>query len=145
MRQLEGAVNRLSAQCRLIDLHITEEIVEKNLREMLQHAPLQKITVEQILQSVATIFQVRVSDLKGTGRTKEIALPTASGHVSSLEADQRISCRRSAPILAAPIRPCFMPVRILRSASQKMRSCAVRSAWSKGRSGLKCRNILRKL
>lgn len=75
VRQLEGVVNRLSAQCRLLDLHITEEIVEKNLREMLQHSPLQKITVEQILQSVAAIFQVRVSDLKGTGRTKEIALP----------------------------------------------------------------------
>lgn len=75
VRQLEGVVNRLSAQCRLLDLKITEEIVEKNLREMLQHAPLQKITVEQILQSVATIFQVRVSDLKGAGRTKEIALP----------------------------------------------------------------------
>jgi chromosomal replication initiator protein len=75
VRQLEGVVNRLSAQCRLLDLHITEEIVEKNLREMLQHAPLQKISVEQILQSVATIFQVRVSDLKGSGRTKEIALP----------------------------------------------------------------------
>ena len=42
---------------------------------MLQHSPLQKITVEQIFKSVATIFQVRVSDLKGTGRTKEIALP----------------------------------------------------------------------
>lgn len=75
VRQLEGVVNRLSAQCRLLNLHITEEIVEKNLREMLQHSPLQKITVEQILQSVATIFQVRVSDLKGPGRTKEIALP----------------------------------------------------------------------
>lgn len=75
VRQLEGVVNRLSAQCRLLDLKITEEIVEKNLREMLQHAPLHKITVEQILQSVATIFQVRVSDLKGSGRTKEIALP----------------------------------------------------------------------
>jgi chromosomal replication initiator protein len=75
VRQLEGVVNRLSAQCRLLDLHITEEIVEKNLREMLQHSPLQKISVEQILQSVATIFQVRVSDLKGSGRTKEIVLP----------------------------------------------------------------------
>ena len=75
IRQLEGAVNRLCAQCRLLDLNITEEIVEKSLREMLQHAPQQKISVEQILKSVATIFQVRVSDLKGPGRTKEIALP----------------------------------------------------------------------
>ena len=75
VRQLEGAVNRLCAQCKLLDLNITEEVVEKSLREMLQHAPNQKISVEQIIKSVATIFQVRVSDLKGSGRTKEIALP----------------------------------------------------------------------
>lgn len=75
VRQLEGAVNRLCAQCKLLDLNITEEVVEKSLREMLQHAPNQKISVEQIIKSVATIFQVRVSDLKGSGRAKEIALP----------------------------------------------------------------------
>lgn len=75
VRQLEGAVNRLSAHCKLLNLNITEELVEKTLREMLQQAPKQKISVEQILKSVATIFQVRVSDLKGSTRTKEIALP----------------------------------------------------------------------
>jgi len=75
VRQLEGAVNRLCAQCRLLDLNITEELVEKSLREMLQHAPRQKISVEQIFKSVAAIFQVRVSDLKGSARTKDIAFP----------------------------------------------------------------------
>lgn len=75
VRQIEGAINRLSAHCRLLDTKITEEMVEKNLREMLQQAPKQKISVEQILKSVATVFQVRVSDLKGVTRTKEIALP----------------------------------------------------------------------
>lgn len=75
VRQLEGAVNRLSAHCRLLNLNITEDFVERTLREMLQHAPKKRITVEEILKSVATIFQVRVSDLKGSGRTKEIALP----------------------------------------------------------------------
>lgn len=75
VRQLEGAVNRLSAHCRLLDLNITEELVTKTLREMLQQAPREKISVEQILKSVATIFQVRVSDLKGSNRTKDIALP----------------------------------------------------------------------
>lgn len=75
VRQLEGAINRLSAQSRLMDLKITEDFVEQTLREMLQHAPKQKITVEQILKSVAAIFQVRVNDLKGATRTKEIALP----------------------------------------------------------------------
>lgn len=75
VRQLEGAVNRLSAHCRLLNLNITEDLVEKTLREMLQQSPTQKISVEQILKSVATIFQVRVSDLKGSGRTKDVALP----------------------------------------------------------------------
>jgi chromosomal replication initiator protein len=75
VRQLEGAINRLSAHCRLLDLNITEELVTKTLREMLQQAPREKISVEQILKSVATVFQVRVSDLKGSNRTKDIALP----------------------------------------------------------------------
>lgn len=75
VRQLEGAVNRLSAHCRLMNLTITEEFVEKTLREMLQHAPTQSISVEQILKCVAAVFQVRVSDLKGTVRTKDVALP----------------------------------------------------------------------
>lgn len=75
IRQLEGAVNRLSAHCRLLDLNITEELVEKTLKELLQQTPRQKISVEQILKSVAAVFQVRVSDLKGSARTKDIALP----------------------------------------------------------------------
>lgn len=75
VRQIEGAVNRLSAHCRLMNLNITEELVEKTLKEMLQQAPKQKISVEQILKAVATVFQVRVSDLKGNLRTKEVALP----------------------------------------------------------------------
>ncbi len=75
VRQLEGAVNRLSAHCRLMDLKITEELVEKTLQEMLQQAPTQKISVEQILKYVAAVFQVSINDLKGTARTKEIALP----------------------------------------------------------------------
>lgn len=75
VRQLEGAINRLSAHCRLMDLNITEELVTKTLREMLQQAPREKISVEQIIKSVATVFQVRVSDLKSSTRTKDIALP----------------------------------------------------------------------
>lgn len=75
VRQLEGAVNRLSAHAHMLNLKITEELVESTLREMLQHAPKQRISVEQILKSVAAVFQVRVSDLKGTLRTREVTLP----------------------------------------------------------------------
>ncbi len=74
VRQLEGAINRLSAQSRLLGMSITEELVEKTLHEMLQHTPRQKISVEQILKSVAAVFEVRISELKSETRTKNIAL-----------------------------------------------------------------------
>jgi chromosomal replication initiator protein len=54
---------------------VTEDLVEKTLKEMLQHAPRQRISVEQILKSVAAVFEVRISDLKSATRTKIIALP----------------------------------------------------------------------
>jgi chromosomal replication initiator protein len=75
VRQLEGAINRLSAHARLMNLDITEDLVERALREMLQQAPRERISVESILKSVAAAFQVRVSDIKGSSRTKEIVLP----------------------------------------------------------------------
>jgi len=75
VRQLEGAINRLSAHCRLLDMQITEEFVEETLREMLQKAPKDKISIEQILKSVAAVFQVPVMALRGNARTKDVALP----------------------------------------------------------------------
>lgn len=75
VRQLEGAINRLGAYCRLMGLDITEEAVEKTLSELFQYSPHKKINVENILKSVATIFGVRVSDLKSGSRTKDVAFP----------------------------------------------------------------------
>lgn len=75
VRQLEGAINRLSAYSRLMDEEITEELVETSLSELFQQGPKRKVSVENILKSVATVFDVRVTDLKGTSRTKEVALP----------------------------------------------------------------------
>lgn len=74
VRQLEGAINRLCAHSRLLGMTITEDLVQKTLQEMMQFAPRQKISVEQILKSVATVFEVRVSELKSETRTKNIAL-----------------------------------------------------------------------
>lgn len=75
VRQLEGAINRLGAYCRMCGMDVTQELVEKTLSEMLQFVPKKRITVESILKSVASMFNVRVNDLKSTSRTKEIAFP----------------------------------------------------------------------
>ncbi len=74
VRQLEGAINRLTAHCRLLSQELTEDLVEQVLSELFQRIPKQRVSVENILKAVATVFQVRVSDLKGTSRTKEIAI-----------------------------------------------------------------------
>lgn len=75
VRQLEGAINRLSAYCGLMQAEVTQDMVENTLTEMFQYVPKKKITVENILNSVSSMFNVRVQDLRGTSRTKEIALP----------------------------------------------------------------------
>ena len=75
VRQIEGAINRLCAHSKLMNTHLDEEIVEKILKEMFQHnAPTKKISVEEILKSVAAVFEVRISEIKGESRHKEIAL-----------------------------------------------------------------------
>lgn len=75
VRQLEGALNRLSAYCRLMGMEVTEEAVEKTLSELFQRTPQKRVSVDSILSSVATIFGVRVSDLRGNSRTKGVAFP----------------------------------------------------------------------
>lgn len=75
VRQIEGAINRLCAHSRLMSAKLNEEVVEKILAEMFQsNAPNKKISVEEILKSVAAVFEVRISELKGESRHKEIAL-----------------------------------------------------------------------
>lgn len=75
VRQLEGAVNRLSAYYRLLNDTITEELVEKLLQDMFQASPTEKITIDDIFKSVAAVFQVSVASLKGSDKKEKIAVP----------------------------------------------------------------------
>jgi chromosomal replication initiator protein len=73
VRQLEGAINRLSACLRLQQTPLTTESVEQLLGDLFPITTPKKISVETILQHVAALFEVRVSDLKSDVRKKEIA------------------------------------------------------------------------
>lgn len=76
VRQLEGAINKLGAYCRLMQMEVTQDIVEQTLTELLHKTERKKnVSVESILTSVAEMYNVRVSDLKGTSRAKEVAFP----------------------------------------------------------------------
>lgn len=74
IRQLEGAVNRICAHNRLMNLKITEDSVEQILKEIFQKTPKNRISVEEIIKEVASVFQVRHADIKGAVRTKKIVL-----------------------------------------------------------------------
>lgn len=73
VRQLEGAINRLCAYSRFQRSDLSIDTVERVLNELVQAFPQKKITVDAILQSVSAAFEVRVSDLRGESRQKEIA------------------------------------------------------------------------
>ena len=75
VRQLEGALNRLSAFSNLMGKEISEDVVESSIGELLQPAKGKKVSVDTILKSVATLFEVKESDLRGQKRTKKIAFP----------------------------------------------------------------------
>ena len=65
----------MSAQSRLLGDEINEEIVNEVLKEMIQRPKRRRISVEDVLKIVSSTFQVRVSDLKGTVRRRDVALP----------------------------------------------------------------------
>ncbi|WP_100934830.1 chromosomal replication initiator protein DnaA [Candidatus Chlamydia corallus] len=74
VRQLEGAINKLTAYCRLFGKALTESTVRETLKELFRSPTKQKISIETILKSVATVFQVKLNDLKGNSRSKELVL-----------------------------------------------------------------------
>ncbi len=74
VRQLEGAINKLSAYCMLFGRTLNEGTVREILKELFRSPSKQKVSVESILKSVATVFQVKLQDLKGNSRSKELAL-----------------------------------------------------------------------
>ncbi len=74
VRQLEGAINRLSAYCKLMRLEITEAIAENLLKEMFEYKPVSQLSVEDILKATAAVFKVKISDIKSESRLKNIAL-----------------------------------------------------------------------
>lgn len=75
VRQLEGAINRLGAYCKLLAQDVTLDIAKQTLGEMFSTPKEAKITVDNILKSVSAMYDVKVSDLRGSSRTKEVAFP----------------------------------------------------------------------
>ena len=74
VRELEGSLIRLAAFASLSNSEISVEFAKESLKQFLSQSSA-SLTVETIQKEVATYHNVKVSDLKGAKRHKNIARP----------------------------------------------------------------------
>ncbi|MBL4686129.1 MAG: chromosomal replication initiator protein DnaA [Nannocystaceae bacterium] len=75
VRELEGALVRVSTFAALKGVPITEAFVREVIGDKAKDRPLAQLTVEAIQKAVAGHFSVRIADLKGQRRHRGIARP----------------------------------------------------------------------
>lgn len=74
VRELEGALTRLSANVQLVGGAITLELAHTLLRDLLR-AHDRRVTMEEIQKRVAEHFQIRMSDMSSARRSRTVARP----------------------------------------------------------------------
>ena len=71
VRELEGALVRVCAQASLTHSPLTLDYVRASLIDIIQHAPAD-MTAELIQRAVCQFYTVRLSEMKGSGRRREV-------------------------------------------------------------------------
>lgn len=74
VRELEGVMISLLAQASLTRRDIDVELAKSTLRHLIKDSE-REVTIDTIIESVTEHFKVRVPDLKGKSRLREIVLP----------------------------------------------------------------------
>ena len=74
IRELEGALKRVVANAVLLKQNVTLELARSVLKDMVKEKE-SRILAEAIFEEVASYFNVRVSDIKGRRRTKQMVVP----------------------------------------------------------------------
>lgn len=74
VRELEGAFKRVAAHSRFQNRHIDIELATEALQDLLAEAQKQ-ITIDQILKIVSDYFQIKIAEILGKKRTRNIVRP----------------------------------------------------------------------
>jgi chromosomal replication initiator protein len=74
IRELEGVLNRLKALCRLHNSQPTIEFARMYLGNILADEP-HSLSADEIIQTVANFFNIKVIDIKGKRRLKQFVRP----------------------------------------------------------------------
>jgi chromosomal replication initiator protein len=76
IRELEGSLNRLLAYARHMQQPVTVDLAARALRDLVSPGPSGRgSTSNAILNSVARFFGVKIDELKGRARHKQIVVP----------------------------------------------------------------------
>lgn len=74
VRELEGALNRITAHAQLVGRTISLEMTQEVLCDLLR-ASERRITIDEIQKKVAEHFNIRVSDMHSARRARQVARP----------------------------------------------------------------------
>ena len=74
-RDLEGAINRLLAHCKLNAQPVTLEMAEREVRDLIRPQEPKRIKIEDIQRVVARQYNVSRSDLLSSRRTANVVRP----------------------------------------------------------------------
>jgi len=75
IRELEGALTQIVARSRLIKSEITVELAQEALKNIISPNSRQEITVDLIIDTVAGHFNISVSDIASSKKSRNIAYP----------------------------------------------------------------------
>jgi len=75
IRDLEGALNKVTAYARLTNMEITMELTQVALKDQLEESKKPELTIEYIQETVAKHFNLTTGDLNSKRRTKNIVFP----------------------------------------------------------------------
>ena len=75
IRELEGALTKITAYSKLYNAEITLEVAEEALKDLISPNATREITVELIIEVVSEHFGFKPSDLTSQKRNKEIVYP----------------------------------------------------------------------
>ena len=73
IRELEGALNRVVAQATLTHEPITADLTQRTLSSLIDQRP--HVTLSDIIETVSHYYGISETDLTGSSRKKEFALP----------------------------------------------------------------------
>jgi len=75
VRELIGAYIQVSASAKSKGIDVTKEFVAQELNQRLPETARKPVNLNQILRAVCTYYSVKMDDIKGAKRTKELVAP----------------------------------------------------------------------